>query len=83
MSNSKRTFEGVVLSNKMDKTVVVQIKESVMHPVFKKYHTVKKKYKAHDPKNECTIGDRVVICESRPLSKHKRWAVMKIVQKAA
>ncbi len=83
MLSKKREIEGKVVSDKMQKTVVVEIQSQVKHPRFKKYYTVRKKYKAHDEKNECKIGDIVVIRESRPLSRDKRWAVVKIVERAA
>lgn len=79
----KRELEAVVLKDKMDKTVVVQVKRIEMHKQVKKYRYVFKKYKAHDENNECRVGDTVVIRETRPLSKEKRWEVIKIVEKAA
>jgi small subunit ribosomal protein S17 len=82
MEKNRRQLEGVVVSDKMDKTIVVQVKDRVKHPLFKKYFTVRKKYKAHDEQNECGIGDVVLISESRPLSKQKRWALTKVVEKA-
>jgi len=81
MKTKKRELETTVISDKMQKTVVVEIKQRIKHPVFKKYYTVRKKYKAHDEKNECKIGDRILIRESRPISKHKRWAVVKILER--
>ncbi len=83
MKSVKQEMEAVVLSNKMQKTVVVQIKTQIKHPTFKKIYTINKKYKAHDEKSECGIGDRVLIRESRPLSKEKRWVVIKVLEKAA
>ncbi|OVE80692.1 30S ribosomal protein S17 [bacterium K02(2017)] len=83
MNKNKKEIDAVVLKNKMDKTVVVETKRLVKHSLFKKFYTTKKKYKAHDEKNECQVGDKVVIRESKPLSKEKRWAVVKIVQKSA
>lgn len=79
----KRELEGVVVSNKMQKTVVVELKKRVKHPIFKKYYTVRKKYKAHDEKSACQMGDAVLIRESRPLSRTKRWVVVKVLAKAA
>lgn len=73
---------GVVVSNKMEKTVVVRTERIVAHPVFKKLIRKRKNYKAHDENNQCNIGDRVVIVESRPLSRDKRWRLQKIVEKA-
>lgn len=79
--SKKRELEGVVLRNKMDKTVVVQVEQNKKHPTFQKYYTLKLKYKAHDEKNECNEGDRVLIRESKPISKEKRWAVVKVLVK--
>lgn len=81
--SNKREIEAYVVSDKMEKTVVVQIKKRVQHRVFKKYFTVREKYKAHDEKNECKVGDKVLIRQSRPLSREKRWVVVKILEKAA
>ncbi|HSP99085.1 MAG TPA: 30S ribosomal protein S17 [Candidatus Dormibacteraeota bacterium] len=75
--------EGVVVSNKMDKTVVVVVQRLVKHPMYKKYVKRRAKYKAHDEQNRCGIGDRVVITETRPLSKDKRWRVRQILEKAS
>jgi small subunit ribosomal protein S17 len=75
--------EGIVVSNKMDKTVVVVVSRLVKHPMYKKYVKRRSKYKAHDEQNRCAIGDRVVITETRPLSKDKRWRVRTIVEKAS
>ena len=75
--------EGIVVSNKMDKTVVVVVSRLVKHPMYKKYVKRRAKYKAHDEQNRCAIGDRVVITETRPLSKDKRWRVRTIVEKAS
>ena len=80
--NLRKTQVGLVTSDKMDKTVVVSIKDRVQHPLYKKIvnHTVK--IKAHDEKNECGVGDRVLVMETRPLSKDKRWRVVEIIEKA-
>jgi len=78
----KRQLVGTVLSNKMDKTVTVLVKRLVRHPVYKKYVSRRTKFAAHDAQNECGIGDRVVIAESRPLSRRKRWRVSSIIEKA-
>ncbi|MBW2637598.1 MAG: 30S ribosomal protein S17 [Deltaproteobacteria bacterium] len=78
----KRTMQGVVLSNKMDKTVVILTERLVKHPRFHKYMKRHVRYKAHDEKNMCNIGDTVVIAESRPLSKDKRWRVREIIERA-
>ncbi len=73
---------GEVVSDKMDKTIVVKIEDSVKHPIYKKIIKRTIKFKAHDENNECNIGDRVEIMETRPLSKDKRWRLTKIVEKA-
>ncbi|MBN2178457.1 MAG: 30S ribosomal protein S17 [Deltaproteobacteria bacterium] len=78
----KRTMQGVVLSNKMDKTVVILTERLVKHPRFHKYMKRHVKYKAHDENNMCNIGDTVLIAESRPLSKDKRWRVREIIERA-
>jgi small subunit ribosomal protein S17 len=78
----RKTKIGTVVSDKMTKTVTVQVERLVLHETFKKYHKRRKKFKAHDEKNQCRIGDVVEIIESRPQSKTKRWAVRKIIQKA-
>ena len=82
MLSKKREIEGKVVSDKMQKTVVVEVRSQVKHPRFKKYYSVRKKYKAHDEKNDCKVGDVVVITESRPLSREKRWSVVKILERA-
>ena len=82
MKNTKKELEAVVLSNKMTKTVVVQVQRVVKHAVYKKYYRVTKKYKAHDAKSECQVGDRVMIRESKPISRDKRWAVCKVLTRA-
>ena len=78
----RKTRIGTVVSDKMDKTIVVAIEDSVQHPLYKK--TMKRTYKlkAHDEQNECGIGDTVEVMETRPLSKDKRWRLVKIVEKA-
>jgi small subunit ribosomal protein S17 len=78
----KREVSGTVVSNKMDKTVVVQVERLVKHPLYKKYIRRRNKFRAHDKDNVCQIGDRVTIIETRPLSKTKRWCVSQIVEKA-
>jgi small subunit ribosomal protein S17 len=78
----KREVSGTVVSNKMDKTVVVQVERLVKHPMYKKYIRRRNKFRAHDKDNVCQIGDRVTIIETRPLSKTKRWRVSQIVEKA-
>jgi small subunit ribosomal protein S17 len=83
MPAMKKTKVGQVLSNKMDKTVVVSVESHRHHPIYKKTMRNVVKYKAHDEKNECAIGDTVRIVETRPLSKEKRWRVSEIMIKAA
>lgn len=78
----KKEKQGVVVSNKMDKTVVVKVSEYSSHEKYKKIIEETKNYKAHDPNNECGEGDTVRIIESRPLSGGKRWQVVQIVEKA-
>ena len=78
----KRQVIGTVLSDKMDKTVVVLVERLVKHRLYHKYIRRRAKYAAHDESNGCNIGDKVLITESRPLSKTKRWRVSKILQKA-
>jgi small subunit ribosomal protein S17 len=80
--NLRKTRVGMVVSDKMDKTVVIAIKDSVRHPLYKKIIKRTVKLKAHDEKNECGIGDRVLVMETRPLSKDKRWRVVEIIEKA-
>ena len=80
--NLRKTQVGIVTSDKMDKTVVVSLKDRVRHPLYKKIINRTVKIKAHDEKNECTIGDRVLVMETRPISKDKRWRVVEIIQKA-
>ncbi len=72
----KRILEGVVTSNSCDKTVTVLVTRRVMHPKYKKYVNITKKFHAHDEKNECNIGDYVAICETSPISKTKCWVVV-------
>lgn len=78
----KKTLVGRVFSDKMEKTVVVEVMRLVRYPLYRKYILRKKKYKAHDETNRCRVGDKVLIAESRPLSKHKRWKVMQTIEKA-
>ena len=79
---NKRTIKGIVVSNKMDKTIVVRAERFVKHPAFHKYLRRYVKYKAHDEGNACNIGDKVLIVESRPLSKEKRWRMRTIIERA-
>ncbi|ETR74475.1 MAG: 30S ribosomal protein S17 [Candidatus Magnetoglobus multicellularis str. Araruama] len=78
----KRKLVGVVVSNKMQKTIVVQVDRLVKHPLYKKFLKRKSKFYAHDHENACTIGDTVMIMECRPLSKQKRWRMVEILKKA-
>ncbi len=78
----KNTKVGIVVSNKMDKTVVVRVDRYLLHPMYKKFVRKTKKFMAHDENNTCNIGDRVRIVESRPLSRRKRWIVTEIIEKA-
>ena len=80
--NLRKTRTGTVVSDKMDKTIVVAVKDSVKHPLYKKIIKRTVKFKAHDENNECGIGDRVSIMETRPLSKDKRWRLLKVIEKA-
>ena len=80
--NLRKTRVGVVVSDKMDKTIVVAVKDSVQHPLYKKIMKRTVKFKAHDENNECGVGDRVKVMETRPLSKDKRWRVVDIIEKA-
>ena len=80
--NLRTTRVGVVVSDKMDKTVVVAIKDNVKHPLYKKIVKNTVKFKAHDEENTCGVGDRVLIMETRPISKDKRWRVVEIIEKA-
>jgi small subunit ribosomal protein S17 len=80
--NLRKVRTGKVVSNKMDKTIVVAIENHVKHPVIGKIVKRTYKLKAHDEKNECTIGDTVRVMETRPLSKDKRWRLVEIIEKA-
>ena len=80
--NLRKTRIGIVTSNKMDKTVTVSIERRVPHPIYKKYFKKTSKLMVHDEKRECTVGDKVKIMETRPLSKNKRWRLVEIVEKA-
>lgn len=80
--SKKMTIKGVVVGNKMDKTIVVRVQRLVKHPTFHKYIKRYVKYKAHDENNTCQVGDTVLIIESRPLSREKRWRMLQIVEKA-
>ena len=80
--NLRKTRVGIVTSDKMDKTIVVSIVDNVKHPLYGKIVKRTYKLKAHDEKNECNIGDRVRVMETRPLSKDKRWRLVVIIEKA-
>ncbi|MBQ9530642.1 MAG: 30S ribosomal protein S17 [Eubacterium sp.] len=80
--NLRKTKIGIVSSDKMDKTVVVTIQDRVKHPLYNKIVNETVKYKAHDENNECGVGDKVQIMETRKLSKDKNWRVVKIIEKA-
>ncbi|MDW7772758.1 MAG: 30S ribosomal protein S17 [Desulfobulbaceae bacterium] len=83
MTKTRKTRQGSVVSNAMDKSVVVLVERKVQHKLYGKFIRRRVKYIAHDPANECNVGDTVLIEECRPLSKHKRWRVRNIVQRAA
>jgi 30S ribosomal protein S17 len=80
--NLRKTRVGRVVSDKMDKTVVVAIEDNVKHPLYKKIIKKTVRLKAHDEKNECGIGDRVLVMETKPISKDKRWRLVEIIEKA-
>ena len=79
--NLRKTKLGVVTSNKMDKTITVNVERKVKHPLYGKFVKKSTKFHAHDEKNECSIGDTVKIMESRPMSKTKRWRLVEVVEK--
>lgn len=80
--NLRKTRIGLVVSNKMDKTVTVTVERKVKHPIYGKFVKKTTKFHAHDEKNECTVGDLVRIMETRPLSKTKRWRLVEVLEKA-
>jgi len=80
--NTRKTVQGLVVSDKMDKTVVVSVEDRVKHALYGKVMRRNNKFKAHDEQNECGIGDRVLLMETRPLSATKRWRVVEILEKA-
>lgn len=80
--NLRKTRVGLVVSNKMDKTIAVSIERRLQHPIYGKFVKRSKKFIAHDEKNECSIGDTVRIMETRPLSRRKRWRLVEILEKA-
>jgi len=79
---AKKTLEGIVVSDKMDKTVVIRVERLIKHPRTGKYIRRRAKFMAHDDKNECKVNDKVQIVQTRPLSKHKNWRVLKILERA-
>lgn len=79
---TRKVVTGTVISDKMDKTVVVRVRRRLRHPLYKKYITLSKKYHAHDAENACGVGDLVRLMETRPISRTKRWRVTEIVEKA-
>jgi len=80
VKKQRRTLKGEVISNKMQKTVVVKVSRIKLHPKYKKYYRVSQNFKAHDEKNQCQIGDKVIIEETRPMSKDKRWRIISLAQ---
>ena len=80
--SNRRVLTGVVVSDKADKTIVVMVETLVKHPLYKKYIRRRNKFMAHDPQNDCGVGDTVSIIEHRPLSARKRWHLVKIMEKA-
>lgn len=82
MREQRKRLTGVVTSDKMDKTIVVEVVTAKRHPLYEKVVRLKKKYKAHDENNEAKIGDRVEIIESKPYSRHKRWALVSVLDRA-
>lgn len=81
-TGNRRVLTGTVVSDKADKTIVVRVETLVKHPLLKKYIRRRKKFMAHDPANECGVGDKVQIVESKPLSRRKRWHLVQILDKA-
>ncbi len=82
MKQQRKQLTGVVTSDKMDKTIVVEVTTTRRHPLYQKVVRLKKKYKAHDANNDAHIGDRVEIIESKPHSRHKRWALVSVLERA-
>jgi small subunit ribosomal protein S17 len=80
--NKRKHTTGIVVSDKMDKTVVIKVDTKVKHPLYGKVMRASKKYKVHDENNECKVGDEILVMETRPLSKDKRWRLVEIVKKA-
>ncbi|MFT6807681.1 MAG: small subunit ribosomal protein S17 [Saprospiraceae bacterium] len=82
MEANKRQIIGVVTSNKMDKSITVKVERRIKHPIYGKFVRKSKKFLAHDEKNDCSEGDTVLIKESRPLSRRKRWALVEVIERA-
>ncbi|WGK68924.1 30S ribosomal protein S17 [Candidatus Haliotispira prima] len=82
MKANKKTFIGIVVSDKMEKSIVVKVSTRRLHPMYKKYVAWSKKYKAHDEANDANVGDRVRIVECRPVSKEKCWKLIEVVERA-
>lgn len=82
MRNSRKTRTGIVVSNKMIKTITVELERTMKHPIYQRVIKRKSKLYAHDESNECGIGDKVLVMETRPLSKLKRWRLIKVIEKA-
>jgi small subunit ribosomal protein S17 len=80
--NPRKVFIGIVASNKMDKTIVVRIERLVKHKIYGKYIKRATKLTAHDPENSCSIGDKVKVVSTRPISKRKRWRLVEVIEKA-
>lgn len=80
--SNKRVLTGKVVSNKADKTIVIAVERQVAHPLYKKYYKVTTRFMAHDEANECKVGDKVKVKESRPLSARKRWTLVEIIERA-
>ncbi len=80
--NLRKIITGTVTSDKMDKSITLTVERKLRHPVYGKFVKKSKKYMAHDEKNECRIGDKVIITETRPLSKSKRWRLVQIIERA-
>ncbi|MEK6590822.1 MAG: 30S ribosomal protein S17 [Nitrospinota bacterium] len=80
---NRKIRAGTVVSDKMDKTIVVSVERFIRHPIFKKTIKTYNKFKVHDEKNECSVGDKIKIIETRPLSKEKRWRLLEIVERAS
>lgn len=78
----RQVLAGIVVSDKMDKSVTIKVERTVMHPLYKRFVKKSQKYVAHDETNDCNVGDRVVITSCRPLSKRKRWRVTEVVERA-